>query len=85
VGGPLACSKLKLRDVPELGYLSTDDPPRGEVSLKGNTIFSGYFRKPELTAKVLDKEGWLRQGDVGMILPDGSLKIIDRVKSICKL
>jgi long-chain acyl-CoA synthetase len=73
VGGPLACLKLKLRDIPELGYLTTDDPPRGEVMIKGNSIFKGYFRQPELTREVLDKDGWLSLGDVATILPNGSL------------
>ncbi len=50
-GGPLCVCKLKLRDVPELGYLSTDEPyPRGEVCLKGLTVFEGYFRNPDLTS-----------------------------------
>jgi long-chain acyl-CoA synthetase len=50
VGGPMCISKLKLRDVPELGYLSTDEPyPRGEVCLKGLSVFKGYFRNKELT------------------------------------
>ena len=44
VGGPLPCLKLKLRDLPELGYLTTDDPPRGEVMIKGLSVFKGYFR-----------------------------------------
>lgn len=85
MGGPLACIKIKLRDIPELGYLSTDDPPRGEICIKGNSVFSGYFRKPELTSVLLGQDGWLRQGDIGVILPDGNIKVIDRVKSVCKL
>ena len=85
VGGPLPCLKLKLRDLPELGYLTTDDPPRGEVLIKGLSVFKGYFRNPELTKSVFDKDGWLSLGDVGTILPNGSIKLIDRVRSIKKL
>ena len=36
VGGPLPCGKIKLRDLPELGYLTTDNPPRGEIMVKGS-------------------------------------------------
>ena len=85
VGGPIAGIKMKLRDLPDLGYLTTDDPPRGEICVKGNSVFKGYFRNPELTQSVLDDEGWLRLGDVGVLLPGGCLKLIDRVSSICKL
>jgi len=85
VGGPLPCIKMKLRDLPELGYLSTDDPPRGEICVKGNSVFKGYFRNPDLTASVLDADGWLRLGDVGVLLPGGCLKLIDRISSIIKL
>ena len=50
VGGPMCINKLKLRDLPELGYFSTDEPyPRGEVCLKGHSVFKGYFRNKELT------------------------------------
>lgn len=85
VGGPLPCIKMKLRDLPELGYLSTDDPPRGEICVKGNSVFKGYFRNPELTATVLDADGWLRLGDVGVLLPGGCLRLIARLNNICKL
>ena len=85
VGGPIAGIKMKLRDLPELGYLTTENPPRGEIYVKGNSVFKGYFRNPDLTHEVLDADGWLRLGDVGVLLPGGCLKLIDRVSSICKL
>lgn len=73
VGGPLSSIKLKLRDLPELGYLTTDDPPRGEVCIKGNSVFKGYFRDSILTSEVLDSDGWLSLGDVATLLPGGCL------------
>ena len=84
VGGPLSSVKLKLVDRPELGYLTTDDPPRGEVYIKGNTVFKGYFRRADLTQEVMTEDGWLKLGDIATYLPDGSLKLIDRAKNILK-
>jgi long-chain acyl-CoA synthetase len=53
--------------------------------MKGANIFTGYYKKPDLTAACFDSEGWFCSGDVGIIYDNGSLKIIDRSKNIFKL
>ena len=93
-GGIQNTTELKLIDLPEYGYYSIDvnpitgnPEPRGEICFRGDTVFKGYFKNPEETKKILEKDGWLHSGDVGMILTNSgnSLKIIDRVKSLFKL
>lgn len=68
-----------------MNYFSTDSYPRGEICLRGDPIFKRYFKDPVNTAETVDSEGWNHSGDIGMILPNGSLKIIDRKKNIYKL
>jgi long-chain acyl-CoA synthetase len=51
VGGPLQGVKLKLKDLPEMGYMTTDSPPRGEICFWGQSIMKGYFMNPEKTAE----------------------------------
>ena len=65
-------------------YLTTDNPPRGEVCFWGPSLMPGYFKNDEKTAEVYYGD-WLLSGDVGIILPNGALKIIDRAKNIFKL
>jgi len=85
VGGPLECLKARLRDVPDMNYLTTDKPhPRGEVQMWGSSVFSGYYKNPEKTKESFDGE-WFCTGDVGLFYPNGTLKIIDRSKNIFKL
>ena len=91
VGGPLYGCEIKLVDVPELNYFSAykDEngtvTPCGEICVRGNLLFSGYFNDKENTNIALDKEGWLHTGDIGKILPNKGLRIIDRIKNIFKL
>ncbi|XP_030806949.1 LOW QUALITY PROTEIN: long-chain-fatty-acid--CoA ligase 5 [Camarhynchus parvulus] len=83
VGAPLACNIIKLDDVEEMSYFSSNN--EGEVCIKGPNVFKGYLKDPEKTAEAIDKDGWLHTGDIGKWLPNGTLKIIDRKKNIFKL
>lgn len=47
--------------------------------LKGNSIFKGYFKAPELTKQTIDNEGWYKLGDVGILRKNGSIEVLDRV------
>ncbi|XP_026882034.2 long-chain-fatty-acid--CoA ligase 5 [Electrophorus electricus] len=83
VGIPVPCNVVKLVDVEEMNYFTSNN--EGEVCIKGKNVFSGYLRDPERTSEALDKDGWLHTGDIGKWLPNGVLKIIDRKKNIFKL
>ncbi|KFO98071.1 Long-chain-fatty-acid--CoA ligase 5 [Calypte anna] len=83
VGAPLACNIIKLVDVEEMNYFSSNN--EGEVCIKGPNVFKGYLKDPEKTAEAIDKDGWLHTGDIGKWMPNGTLKIIDRKKNIFKL
>ncbi|KAF5334972.1 hypothetical protein D9611_009928 [Ephemerocybe angulata] len=87
VGLPVPSCEVKLLDVPDAGYLSTNDPPQGEVLIRGNSVTGGYYKRPDLNndESVFTKDGWLRTGDVGQWNSDGTLSLIDRLKNLIKL
>ena len=54
----------------------------GELLIRSETVFQGYFKEPEATAEVLGPDGWLRSGDIAEIDADGFIRITDRKKDI---
>jgi long-chain acyl-CoA synthetase len=54
----------------------------GEIELRSETVFQGYYKDPEATAAVLGSDGWLKTGDIGTLDEDGFLYITDRKKDI---
>jgi acyl-CoA synthetase (AMP-forming)/AMP-acid ligase II len=54
----------------------------GEVVLRGPSVMLGYLDDPAATAAVLDADGWLRTGDLGVVDDDGNLRIVGRLKDM---
>ncbi|XP_039808750.1 long chain acyl-CoA synthetase 4-like isoform X2 [Panicum virgatum] len=84
VGPPVPNIDVRLESVPEMDYDALASTARGEICIKGETLFSGYCKREDLTKEVL-VDGWFHTGDIGEWQPDGSMKIIDRKKNIFKL
>ena len=61
------------------------DSTTGELLLRGPSVMKGYHNQPELTAEVIDEEGWLHTGDIARIDKDGHIFITGRIKNMIVL
>jgi len=57
----------------------------GELLARGPQVMAGYLRRPEATAAMVDPDGWLRTGDLGLVDADGNVVVADRLKELIKV
>lgn len=67
------------KPIPGVEIRIADD---GEILVRGGNVCTGYFRDPEGTAQLIDTDGWLHSGDMGVVDDDGYLRVIGRKKDL---
>ena len=76
--------EIKLVDFPDAGYFAANNPPQGEVWIRGPPVFEGYFDNDAETKEALTDDGWFKTGDIGEFDKNGHLRMIDRKKNLVK-
>jgi long-chain acyl-CoA synthetase len=79
IGYPVPSTDLKIVDL-DGKDCGLEGP--GEIWIKGPQVMAGYWQRPEETEKAMTADGWFKSGDVGVMLPDGQFKIVDRMKDM---
>jgi fatty-acyl-CoA synthase len=80
LGRPYMCTEVRIVDEQDQDLPTGKE---GEMIVRGPTVFKGYYKNPEETAKAL-KGGWLHTGDVGRYDDLGYLYFVDRIKDMIK-
>ncbi len=79
IGLPISSTDLVLRDDDGNDVALGE---RGEICIKGPQVMAGYWKRPEETAKIIDRDGWLATGDIGVVDERGYVRIVDRKKDM---
>jgi long-chain acyl-CoA synthetase len=79
VGSPVDGVELRLVDADGSDVL-VGDP--GEIWVRGDNVFQGYWNDPEATRRAIDSDGWLRTGDIALVDDEGFLYLVDRAKDL---
>jgi long-chain acyl-CoA synthetase len=79
IGVPLPGVAVRLVD-PDGQDSLVGDP--GEIWVKGDNVFAGYWNDPEATSATITPDGWLRTGDIAVVDDDGFLFLVDRAKDL---
>ena len=79
IGLPISSTDLVLRD-DDGNEVALGE--RGEICIKGPQVMAGYWKRPEETAKIIDRDGWLATGDIGVVDERGYVRIVDRKKDM---
>lgn len=64
------------------GSNTGSDGDIGEILIRGPSVMKGYYKAPEETAAALDDEGFFHTGDLGQVLPDGTIEVAGRIKEL---
>ena len=75
--------EIKLVDFPDAGYYAANNPPQGEVWIRGAPVVDGYYKNDKETAEAFS-DGWFKTGDIGEFDKNGHLRLIDRKKNLVK-
>lgn len=79
IGFPTPSTEISIRDA--LGQPVPTGKP-GEICARGPQVMAGYWNCPNETAVAMTSDGFFRTGDIGIMQPDGQIKIVDRLKDM---
>jgi fatty-acyl-CoA synthase len=82
-GSPLQDTEVKIVDVETGQDLSVGK--EGEICFRGFNVMRGYYKDPDGTTKVTDRDGWMHTGDTGMMNERGYFKYTGRLKDMIKV
>ncbi|WP_100643832.1 AMP-binding protein [Alteromonas facilis] len=79
IGTPLLGTEIRLLDENDK---PVEDGKEGQIAARGPQVMLGYWQRDDATAEVMTADGFFKTGDIGVRLPSGAIKIVDRLKDM---